>query len=157
MLNFRKSLCISSFTGFLVFLACLFLLLTACGRGKEVEKPAPASSMTKAQAVKFAVTWKEIDPDRHDWSFVSATGSMLPVIASNHILLLEKSDGKDLGRGDVALYEKRDKSGTICHRLTDIGPTGGLFFEGDNNSEPDGWVFPSRVRWRVAGQLFFAK
>lgn len=153
----RPALGLSSLTCFLVFAVCLFFFLTACGRGKEVELPAPSSSITKAEALRLADAWLAGDPFNRGRSLVAPTGSMLPVLASNHVLLLERATGHDLQIGDIAIIE-REPGKTFVHRVTDKGESsGGVFTRGDNNKAPDGWFFSNRVRWRVAGVIYFRK
>lgn len=153
----RANLGRSSLACFLAFAACLFLFLTACGRGKEVEKPAPSSSITKAEALRLADAWLAGDPFKRGRSLVAPTGSMLPTLASNHVLLLERATGHDLAIGDIAIIE-RENGKTFVHTVTDKNESsGGVFMHGDNTERPDGWFFSSRVRWRVAGVIYFRK
>lgn len=153
----RSTLGLSSFAAFAVFVVCLCLFLTACGRGKEVENPAPSSSLTKDEALNLARFFVLGDPTRRSISLVSPTGSMLPVLASNHVMLLERATGHELAIGDIAIIE-RETGKTFVHRVTDKGESsGGVFMAGDNSKTPDGWFFSSRVRWRVVGVIYFQK
>ena len=135
-------------------------LLGGCGQpitepSRDSHKSPPSSSYTLTTVRYDAARWVAQDPARRSWVNVAPTGSMLPMFGDNCVLLLERSDGTDLHVGDVALYDREDRRGTISHRVRLIGDTA-VIFTGDNNpgNGSDGWIAKSRIRWRVAGVLY---
>lgn len=138
----------------LVLLAALILALAGCSN-REEQKPTPTSSMTHAEALDAARSWAFRKIESRSYSSVAPTGSMLPVLGSNCVLLLERAKPYELRVGDIALYTNDEKDGTICHRIRDLSPTAALF-SGDNNdpTKPDGWIAYERIEWRVAGVLY---
>jgi signal peptidase I len=141
-------------------LATLLLLLAGCAEratepSRESRNPAPSSSYTLDRAHRDAAMWVAGDYTRRASVAVAPTGSMLPVFGSNSVLLLERSDGKDLRVGDIALYIKESGDGTISHRVRAVSETA-VIMTGDNNTglQSDGWISKTRIRWRVAGILY---
>ena len=134
--------------------AALILALVGCSK-KEDQKPTPTSSMTHAEAMDAARSWAFRKIESRSYSSVQPTGSMLPVLGSNCVLLLERAEPYQLRVGDIALYTNEEKDGTICHRIRQLSPTA-AFFTGDNNdpTKPDGWINYERIEWRVAGVLY---
>lgn len=126
------------------------------GKTKEQNNPAPTSGFPHSAMMHEAGMWAMKAPLTRSYASVAATGSMLPVFGSNAVLLLEKVISSQLRPGDIALYEKLDKSGTICHRVREVNKRGAVLFTGDNNdnTRPDGWIVGDRIRWRVAGILY---
>ena len=120
---------------------------------REQSNTPPTSHMSRSEAVNLAALWQLADTQHRSYSFVSATGSMLPVLGSNSVLLLESVTVADLKKNDIAIYENAAGNGTIVHRAKAVSPDG-VYFEGDNNTWPDGWIKPDRIRWRVAGILY---
>lgn len=138
----------------LVLISVLVLALAGCSK-REDHKPTPTSSMTHAEALDAARSWAFRKIERRSYSAVAPTGSMLPVLGSNCILLLERVEPYELRVGDIALYTNNEGNGTICHRIRQLSPTAALFL-GDNNdpTKPDGWIVYERIEWRVAGVLY---
>lgn len=128
------------------------LPLSAREMVREDARPAPSSSLSKADALALASLWKQTSPQTRDYCEVGATGSMAPVLDSRSILLLERITASDLRKNDISIYVHSAEL-TTCHRVLDVRPEG-VLFSGDNNSENDGWIQPDRVRWRVVGILF---
>jgi hypothetical protein len=140
------------------------LLLAGCSErpvtepSRDSHKSPPSSSYEMDAVVRDASRWVNVDPARRGWVHVAGTGSMLPMFGANSVLLLERTDGTDLRVGDVALYDREDRSGTIVHRVRVVGDTA-VIFTGDNNpgNGSDGWIAKSRIRWRVAGLLYSSR
>lgn len=137
------------------------VLLAGCAErpvtepSRDSHKSPPSSSYDIESVRVDASRWVQVDTTRRGYVFVAGTGSMLPMFGANAVLLLERTDGTDLRVGDVAIYEREDKSGTIVHRVRVIGD-GAVIFTGDNNpgTGSDGWISKKRIRWRVAGILY---
>lgn len=121
---------------------------------RESANPAGTSSYSRMQVSTEAAIWTARSPER-SWAQVAPTGSMLPVLDSNSILLREKVTGLDLRPGDIASYDDL-KGGTICHRVREVNNRGAVLFTGDNNrnTSPDGWIASDRIRFRIAGILY---
>jgi hypothetical protein len=140
------------------------LLLAGCAErpvtepSRDSHKSPPSSSYEMDAVVRDASRWVNVDTTRRGWVHVAGTGSMLPMFGANSVLLLERTDGTDLRVGDVALYDREDRSGTIAHRVRVVGDTA-VIFTGDNNpgDGSDGWIAKSRIRWRVAGLLYSSR
>ena len=132
------------------------LLLGSDSPGQEMRqedrRPAPSSSLSKAEACALGVQWKLSNPGRRDYCEVANTGSMAPVLDSRCVLLLEKSSASDLRKNDISIYQ-RGANSTICHRVVEVRPDG-VLFEGDNNRGSDGWIPPDRILWRVVSIIF---
>lgn len=122
---------------------------------REKTNPAPSSSDSKAIVIGDAKRWVDSNPLNRRFAVVNPTGSMLPYFDSFSVLLEEKVTGYELVPGDIASYDDL-KGGTICHRVREVNARGAVLFTGDNNrnTSPDGWIAPSRIRWRVAGILY---
>jgi hypothetical protein len=125
------------------------------GTGREKTNPAPISRMKKDEAVVLAKLWVALDLAHRSYTTVAPTGSMLPVLDSNSILLIESITGAELRGNDIAIYESADRRINIVHRAKEVTPDG-VYFEGDNNSFSDGWIKPDKIRWRIAGILYTA-
>jgi len=88
-----------------------------------------------------------IDLDNPEWSTFTDTNSMDPVIdkGANAIHIVpEKED--EIHVGDIVAYESMYTSGTVIHRVIEVGEDDeGIFFilKGDNNPRPD----PGKVRF----------
>mgnify|MGYP006921372319 CR=1 FL=1 len=137
----------------LVLSLVVLLFLAGCSK-KEDQKPTPTSSMTHAEAMDAARSWAFRKIESRSYSAVAPTGSMLPVMGSNCVLLLERCKPEDLQIGDIAIYG-RDGQSSVVHRIRELSPTA-AFFTGDNNdpTKPDGWIAYGRIEWRVAGVLY---
>lgn len=125
------------------------------GMGREEKNPAPVSRMKKDEALMLAKLWAAGDPARRSFTTVASTGSMLPVLDSNSILLMERVTAGELRKNDIAIYESAKGDMSIVHRAKEVLPDG-VYFEGDNNHRSDGWIKPDKVRWRIAGILYTA-
>lgn len=136
--------------------ALLWLLLCPGSQGMETlredRKPAPSSSLSKAEAIALGNLWKQTDPQKRDFCLVSNSGSMAPVLDSRSVLLLEKATAADLRKNDISIYH-RDTGPTVCHRVVEVGATS-VLFDGDNNRASDGWIPADRIRWRVVSIIF---
>lgn len=133
----------------------LFMLLSCTS--KEDVRPAPSSSMTKAEALTFAREhWVKFAPG-NTYCDVAATGSMVPMFDSRSVLLLEPVTTAQLTAHDIANYATApDGTGpdSITHGVTLV--EGGAFIaEGDSNRNVnDGFIAGKRLRYRVAGILY---
>jgi len=125
------------------------------GMGREKNNPAPISRMGKKEAVMIARLWAAGDLGNRSFMTVAPTGSMLPVLDSNSILLIEKVTGAELRKNDIAVYEITPGGMNIVHRAKEVSPDG-VYFEGDNNGRSDGWIKAEKVHWRIAGILYTA-
>ena len=88
-----------------------------------------------------------IEIDDPQWSTFTDTNSMDPVIdqGANAIQLVPKSP-EDISVGDIISYESKYTSGTIIHRVVEIGYDDDGWYaimKGDNNSMKD----PGKVRF----------
>jgi len=128
--------------------------LTRIFQPRELDNPAGSSGYTRLVVREEATRWAAAHPNR-SWSEVLPTGSMVPVLDSGSILLLEKVTGTDLRPGDIAIYA-RPGLPNACHRVREVSKSGAALFTGDNNrgTQPDGWIASSRIQWRVAGILY---
>ena len=136
---------------FSLCLAGAALLLASCGPADRETKSltkAPASSLSMTVITADALSWKLRDPQNRDFKPVSATGSMLPLVASNSLVLLERVEGR-VAVGDVIV--RRD---WVMHTVTAVNERGAFFMSGINNDRPDGWFPPEAAEWRVAGILY---
>ncbi len=123
---------------------------------REMANPAPTSYMSRKEAVEVARSWAARKPEQRSWSGLKNTGSMLPVLDSNSVLLLEKVNPADLRVNNIAVWARDNIVGPdtkICHRVRKLEPDA-VLFEGDNNQRSDGWVIFDRILWRVAGVLY---
>ena len=130
------------------------ILLGGCaGVPKRLEdvRPAPSSSMTKAQATDFAKTWAEGDRFNRSFSTVSTTGSMTPLIDSRTVLLIEKVKMTDIQFRDLPIYW--DGARWVVH-VAMAKRQNSVLITGANNMRSDGWIAESKIKWRVAGVLF---
>ncbi len=118
----------------------------------EQKRPAPSSSLTKSEAMQIGARWKQTNPALRSYCEVQPTGSMVPILDSRCVLLLERVSAGQLRKNDISIYMRGDDV-TICHRVMDVR-NGGVLFEGDNNPRSDGWVAPDRILWRVTAIIF---
>jgi hypothetical protein len=118
----------------------------------EERRPAPSSSLSKSEAMNLGVMWKLSNPALRAYCEVAPTGSMVPILDSRCVLLLERVKADQLRKNDISIYLSDDNA-TICHRVMDV-KNGSVLFEGDNNPRSDGWVAPSRILWRVTAIIF---
>ena len=118
----------------------------------EQKRPAPNSSLTKSEALQIGARWKLINPAQRSYCEVNPTGSMVPILDSRCVLLLERVSADQLRKNDISIYMRGDDV-TICHRVMDVR-NGAVLFEGDNNPRSDGWVTSERVLWRVTAIIF---
>lgn len=145
--------------GFVVSLAlvgacALAFCLWGCGPAdRETKSPtkAPASSLSMTVVTADATAWKLRDPQNRTFRPVSATGSMLPLVASNSLVLLERVDGR-VAVGDVIV--RRDG---VMHTVTAVNERGAFIMSGINNDRPDGWFPPGAAEWRLAGTLYASR
>ena len=117
----------------------------------ERVNPAPSSSLSKAEAEGIARLWALTAPGRA-YCEVAPTSSMVPVIDSKSILLLETVQAGDLHRNDIASYESAIY-GSITHRVVKV-EAHSIIFEGDNCVCADGPISAKKIRYRVAGILY---
>jgi hypothetical protein len=103
------------------------------------------------EARNLAILWCAGDRNRA-YGLVAPTGSMLPLLASNCVLLLERAGIRDLAKNNIALYAADDGS-LVCHFVTDIHADS-VYFDGCNNPRSDGWIAADRVRWRVVAIFY---
>ncbi len=132
----------------------LALLLAGCGPsrvGDEKSNPAPSAPVTKPIARSDAMYWATRYPDRM-WGPVSATGSMVPMLDSNSIVLLVRYTGQPLRKGMVARFDRGDLP-NVLHRIEDVNTTH-VFISGLNVSRADGWIPKTEVSAILAG-LFY--
>jgi hypothetical protein len=88
-----------------------------------------------------------IDIEDAQWATFTDTNSMDPVIdlGANAIEVVPKSPGQ-IQVGDIVSYESKYASGTIIHRVVEVGQDSEGWFaimKGDNNPTPD----PGRIRF----------
>lgn len=136
---------------FSLCLAGAALLLAACGPADREAKSltkAPASSLSMTVATADATAWKLRDPQNRTFKPVTPTGSMLPLVASNSIVLLERVEGR-VAVGEVIV--RRDR---VMHTVTAVNERGAFIMSGINNDRPDGWFPPEAAEWRLAGVLY---
>ncbi len=138
-------------------LALGLALAPAAGRAgvglvAEQKRPAPSSSLTKSEALQIGARWKQTNPAQRSYCEVNPTGSMVPILDSRCVLLLERVSADQLRKNDISIYMRGDDV-TICHRVMDVR-NGAVLFEGDNNPRSDGWVTSERILWRVTAIIF---
>lgn len=135
-------------------------VLSCSQQTKEQRTPAPSSSLTMEQAEAYGFWWVLNRPD-HGVFKVEPTGSMLPLLGSNSLLLAERFTGQ-VNVNDICIYDHDPKLPAVCHRVVAIDTKNkAVIFEGDNNpigpqgqSSSDGWIDMSRINYRVAGILY---
>ncbi len=125
----------------------------SAGMGREAKNPAPISRMKKSEAMMIAKLWASSDLANRSFTTVLPTGSMLPVLDSNSILLMERVTAGELRKNDIAIYQSGKDGMRIVHRAKEV-TRDGVYFEGDANSRSDGWIASDQVRWRIAGILY---
>jgi hypothetical protein len=118
----------------------------------EQKRPAPSSSLTKSEAMEIGARWKQTNPAMRSYCEVHPTGSMVPILDSRCVLLLERVSADQLRKNDISIYMRGDDV-TVCHRVMDVR-NGAVLFEGDNNPRSDGWVARDRILWRVTAIIF---
>lgn len=76
-------------------------------------------------------------------AFYVRTGSMTPTLPVGALVIATVAHADELGRGDVILFERPDRPGTmVVHRIHAVeeSPAGRTFItKGDANAVPDGW------------------
>lgn len=115
-------------------------LIAGCSPREAGGPPAPSAGITKDLALVFA---RDIAGQiQGQVSTFTPTGSMLPVIDSRSVAVLEKIDPADrLAVGDIVTFPR---GGTVfCHRVTAVGADGYVITSGDNNQQSDGWQRPT--------------
>lgn len=76
--------------------------------------------------------------------------SMYPLLTPGRDqVIVEPAQGRDLRRGDVALYRRRDTSILVLHRVWRTAPEG-LYLVGDNQKEVEGPLAPEQFFGRMA-------
>jgi signal peptidase len=86
--------------------------------------------------------------------FYVRTSSMSPTIAVGALVIATRAPARELGVGDVIVFERPDRPGTmVVHRIFAIEetPTGRFFVtKGDANASPDSWQVPASGNgWRA--------
>jgi signal peptidase len=117
-------------------------------REQRREKPYSwiAVSAVSILLIWFAVGVFQVFPT------VILTGSMEPVLFPGDIALIKKTDGKDVGVGDIVQYWTGQIF--IIHRIIEIDANGEFRTKGDNNSAPDSKpVRPEQVRGKMVGAI----
>jgi signal peptidase len=96
--------------------------------------------------VVVAFAWTLIIPLFTDrYSVVVVSDSMSPGIQKGDVVVIEPSDGKDLGPPSVILFATG--TGDELHRINDVKPDGSYETKGDANAAPDTTlVEPSQVK-----------
>lgn len=144
----------------LIFIS--MLLLGACTKSPEQSReqisPAARSSFTREQLMsEIVMPWVDKDTTTRRIGSVQPTGSMLRVMDSSSIILLEKIGPTDsIGISDILIY-KTNINGSelnIAHRLIAINTDGTLVFKGDNNDTNDPIVDRRDVLFRVVAVLY---
>jgi hypothetical protein len=145
-------------TGVVVILAVgIYVCLPGCSKPSlEASKPAASSSLTLAQArAGIGAAWIAEDPINHAVEGDEPTGSMLPVIGSNCLLLLERFNGQVPNQDDMLSYWHDASLPSVTHRCTAVDLANKAWVPaGDNNSGSDGWQPIANIRWRVAGIIY---
>ena len=129
------------------------LFASTASASREDHKHAGSSSISRENNIAMAKFWAALAPGR-SWANITPTGSMLPTADSHSIFLLETVTAAQLKVGDIALYARGDV--LMAHRVVEVR-SDGIYFDGDNNQWPDGWIAPDRIRFRVAGILYSAR
>lgn len=121
---------------------------------KEVARPAATSSFSKQEIVQFASEWVNADPENRLLGKPMATGSMVPLMDSKCVLILERvTDKTILFESDICSYEKDDEK-KVLHRIRKI--EGDIItFRGDSNLKDDPYeIHRADVQWRVVGIFY---
>ncbi len=119
------------------------------------ELPSPSDRISEDQ-IHVYDTKVVIEVPNAEWATFADTNSMDPVIdyGSNAIELVPKS-ADDIRVGDIVSYQSEYASGTIIHRVIEIGQDEkGTYFimKGDNVKDPD----PGRVRFSQVKRVVVA-
>lgn len=138
-----SSLCI------LAALSCL-AACSSVDRETNSRLKTPASSLTKEQAIEEAKAFVARDPASRHYVTVAPTGSMLPIVGSNCIVMLERV------RGRVAVGEVVVRADAVMHTVTAVNERGAFIMSGANGQVPDGWNPPEAAHWRMVG-VFYAR
>lgn len=139
---------------FSLCLAGAALLLASCGPADRETKSltkAPASSLSMTVVTADATAWKLRDPQNRTFKPVTPTGSMLPLVASNSLVLLERVTTR-VTVGEVIVLR-----GGMMHTVTAVNERGAFIMSGINNDGPDGWFPPEAAEWRLAGTLYASR
>lgn len=85
---------------------------------------------------------------------VGGTGSMLPVIQNNDLLMLEKLDEQEqIYLGQIYVY-KNNETESIVHRLIWKYNSTHYIFKGDNNLVADKPISREQITYKVIGVKF---
>ena len=132
-------------------------------------RPAPASGLAPAAArlilrASFAVVLLgllvlAVGPRLYPFKgFYVRSGSMAPTIPVGALVIATVVRADDLGPGDVIVFERPDRPGTmVVHRIDAVEetPAGRAFItKGDANGSPDGWRLTARGEGLRAAYTF---
>lgn len=138
----------------IIFILVELGLMFGCGpvnKENDPYKQPPTSSISRSVALEDAKAWVLRDPANRTCSFTSPTGSMLPHIASNSILLFEVLRGQPIHVGDYV----RRRSDDVMHKVTAVNKNGSYLADAVNGQTPDGWFPYSEAKYRYVGQYQF--
>jgi hypothetical protein len=119
------------------------------------ERASPQDHIQQSQIHVYS-TGVAIDIKDPEWSTFTDTNSMDPVLdkGANAIHIVPQSEN-DISVGDIIAYESESHTGTIIHRVIEIGNDNeGTYYvlKGDNNPVPD----PGKVRFSQIKRVLVA-
>jgi hypothetical protein len=124
--------------------------LSGCAPRESVGPAAPSSSLSYDTALGYARMFARFTGT--EVGTLAPSGSMLPLIGSNAVVLLEPVTRPAVG--DIVTFQRDGRS--IIHRVTAVDPTSGMVrTRGDNNDASDyGWQQP---RQRVVAIIYASR
>lgn len=131
-----------------IALALLLLGLSGCG---GLVSKAPLGPIGKDQAYLYAVGLAGLMEGQA--TFIAATGSMVPVMDENSVVVYMPSDGSNVRAGDVVLYTHPVMDINIIHRVAYV--TGTHFIpDGIANKRNDGFIPRTAIYGRMVAIIY---
>ena len=120
---------------------------------RENITPAARSDYSISTVSQDAINWQRSDPQKRRWAKMEDSGSMLRLLDSSTIALIEKVGPEDpIALNEILAYQYGERE--VSHRLIRIERNGDLIFKGDSNESEDPPVKRSDVKWRIIGILY---
>lgn len=137
----------------LIAITLMSVGLLGCQAPQEVLRP--RSNLTRAEAKDIALHISSKLGDKAAICGVKDTGSMMPLFHGNSWLVLETADFKDLGPGDIVIYQSQ-KGYPVVHQIVMRDSSGNCLVKGINNQKVDNEILTaSNYNYRVAAILYY--